>query len=196
MWYESGIVPRRNLLKLIMLNCRAHFKMILLASAYSLGPLQVTGTGKAGRILKSDVLAFMEASKAENVPQPKPPPPAMPVTFPQTESREVPIRGCNASLVKTISLFCLAAQNVLIDTWRENTRGRTWTVVPMHPSHTGVQRLMFQSMTASLQIPHFLYCDEVEMDALKTLRAQVKATQPDDISISFMPFLIKVVSFL
>lgn len=116
MGYESGIVPRRNLLKLIMLNCRAHFKMILLASAYSLGPLQVTGTGKAGRILKSDVLAFMEASKAENVPQPKPPPPAMPVTFPQTESREVPIRGCNASLVKTISLFCLAAQNVLIDT--------------------------------------------------------------------------------
>ena len=65
-----------------------------------------------------------------------------------------------------------------------------------HPWHTGVQRLMFQSMTASLQIPHFLYCDEVEMDALKTLRAQVKATQPDDISISFMPFLIKVVSFL
>ena len=66
----------------------------------------------------------------------------------------------------------------------------------MYPPHAGVQRLMFQTMTASLQIPHFSYCDEVEMDALKTLRAQVKATQPDDVSISFMPFLIKVMSLL
>ena len=52
----------------------------------------------------------------------------------------------------------------------------------------GVQKAMYQSMTASLQIPHLVYCDEVEMDGLKALRTQVKQMRKD-IAISFMPFL-------
>ena len=67
------------------------------------------------------------------------------------------------------------------------------TSASTHGAHAGVQRLMYQSMTASLQIPHLVYCDEVEMDELKALRAQVKQLHRDDgVSISFMPFLIKV----
>ena len=50
---------------------------------------------------------------------------------------------------------------------------------------------MYQSMTASMDIPHFTYCDEVQMDRLKELRAEVKEMNTD-VSISFMPFLIKV----
>jgi len=52
---------------------------------------------------------------------------------------------------------------------------------------------MYQSMTASLQIPHLVYCDEVEMDGLKALRTRVKQMRKD-IAISFMPFLIKATS--
>ena len=179
---------------------------------------QVTGTGKAGRILKSDVLAFMEPAKADPVPQPetppapaatpiteaakadptsypnlgrgpvrqpekpptpaaKPPAPAAtPIAFPQSESREIPIRG---------RCMCLPTS--------QQMSTRLYILIRLHTCRgAGVQKAMYQSMTASLQIPHLVYCDEVEMDGLRALRTRVKQMRKD-IAISFMPFLIKVV---
>lgn len=64
---------------------------------------------------------------------------------------------------------------------------------------TNVQAMMFKSMTASLNIPHFLYADEVDVSALFALRKRVnkmlkKAPAGDVEKISTMPFLIKAMS--
>lgn len=66
-------------------------------------------------------------------------------------------------------------------------------------SLTNVQAMMFKSMTASLNIPHFLYADEVDVSALFALRKRVnkmlkKAPTGDVEKISTMPFLIKAMS--
>ena len=54
---------------------------------------------------------------------------------------------------------------------------------------------MFKSMTASLNIPHFLYTDTVNFTALSALRKQLNASRsPDTPKLSYMPFIVKAVS--
>ncbi|UNI21087.1 Dihydrolipoyllysine-residue (2-methylpropanoyl)transferase [Purpureocillium takamizusanense] len=64
-----------------------------------------------------------------------------------------------------------------------------------------VQQMMFKSMTRSLNIPHFLYADEVDMSDLVSLRARlnkVLASGPvapgSPAKLSYLPFIIKAVS--
>lgn len=74
------------------------------------------------------------------------------------------------------------------------------SIVPLTP----VQTQMFKAMTNSLAIPHFLYTDEAEIDALTKLRSKVNAllaknssstTNPQAVTkISYMPFFIKAMS--
>lgn len=55
--------------------------------------------------------------------------------------------------------------------------------------------MMVKSMTAALQIPHFGYADEVQMDALYKLRQELKPlAEQRGIKLSFMPFVIKAAS--
>jgi len=55
---------------------------------------------------------------------------------------------------------------------------------------TPVQHQMFKVMTASLGIPHFLYSDEVVLDALARVRGTLAPTQ----RLTYLPFVIKAVS--
>ncbi|KAJ6445879.1 branched-chain alpha-keto acid lipoamide acyltransferase [Purpureocillium lavendulum] len=70
-----------------------------------------------------------------------------------------------------------------------------------------VQQMMFKSMTRSLNIPHFLYADEIDMSDLVSLRARLNkvlaspgaagavangTTTPA--KLSYLPFIIKAVS--
>ncbi|GJN73219.1 hypothetical protein PLIIFM63780_007281 [Purpureocillium lilacinum] len=64
-----------------------------------------------------------------------------------------------------------------------------------------VQQMMFKSMTRSLNIPHFLYADEIDMSDLVSLRARlnkVLASSPvadgSPAKLSYLPFIIKAVS--
>lgn len=64
---------------------------------------------------------------------------------------------------------------------------------------TNVQGQMFKAMTRSLNIPHFLYTDEIDFSQIYALRARlnkVLASSPEgDVSkLSYLPFLIKAVS--
>ena len=58
-----------------------------------------------------------------------------------------------------------------------------------------MQRLMVKSMKAALKVPHFGYNDEVEMDAVVTLRQQLKsAGEQRGVKITYMPIFLKAAS--
>lgn len=57
----------------------------------------------------------------------------------------------------------------------------------------GFRKAMVKTMTAALKIPHFGYCDEVDLTALVRLREELKpVAAARGIKLSFMPFFIKV----
>lgn len=52
---------------------------------------------------------------------------------------------------------------------------------------------MVKTMTAALKIPHFGYCDEVDLTSLVALRAELRpVTERRGVKLSYMPFFIKV----
>lgn len=57
----------------------------------------------------------------------------------------------------------------------------------------GIARVMVKSMTDSLRIPHFAYCDEVEMSKLIAARNELKH-EAEGVKLTFMPFFIKAAS--
>ncbi|XP_018018626.1 lipoamide acyltransferase component of branched-chain alpha-keto acid dehydrogenase complex, mitochondrial-like [Hyalella azteca] len=59
----------------------------------------------------------------------------------------------------------------------------------------GFQKAMVKSMTASLQIPHFGYCDEVDLTALVGLRLAMKqVAEQYGVRFSYMPLFVKAAS--
>jgi len=72
-------------------------------------------------------------------------------------------------------------------------------VVPIR----GYHRLMVKTMTSSLQVPHMVYCDEVNVDALTAVRDSLRplyAARQDAIGdpnrgkLTYMPFFVKAAS--
>ncbi|KAL7900042.1 2-oxoacid dehydrogenases acyltransferase domain-containing protein [Trichoderma sp. SZMC 28014] len=66
---------------------------------------------------------------------------------------------------------------------------------------TNTQQMMFKTMTRSLNIPHFLYSDEVDFTDLVNLRsrlnkvlAQTPTAPGQAAKLSYLPFIIKAVS--
>lgn len=52
---------------------------------------------------------------------------------------------------------------------------------------------MVKTMSAALKIPHFGYCDEIELNQLVQLREELKPlAQARGVKLSFMPFFLKV----
>lgn len=58
---------------------------------------------------------------------------------------------------------------------------------------TGFQKAMVKIMTVALKIPHFGYCDEVDLTELVRLRSEMKGlAESRGVKLSYMPFFIKV----
>lgn len=80
---------------------------------------------------------------------------------------------------------------------QQTTSVQTETSVPL----SNIQQMMFKSMTRSLNIPHFLYTDEVDFSSLVELRARLNkvlskspAAEGQPGKLSYLPFIIKAVS--
>lgn len=59
----------------------------------------------------------------------------------------------------------------------------------------GLQRTMVKTMTQANTIPHFGYCDEVELDQLVILREELKPiAESRGVKLSYMPFILKATS--
>lgn len=108
--------------------------------------LDVTGTGKDGRVTKDDVHKFA-ATRDQ-----------------QTTTTTVPARPATT-----------------IDTQQSETRE------PL----THMQSQMFKTMTKSLQIPHFLFTDELKIDAVTALRRKLSS---DTQKVTSLSFIVKAVS--
>lgn len=73
---------------------------------------------------------------------------------------------------------------------------QTETSIPL----TNTQQQMFKAMTRSLNIPHFLYADEVDFSQLYELRRRLNkvlsqsAAEGEVSKLSYLPFIIKAVS--
>jgi len=105
------------------------------------------GRGKGGRVLKEDVLQFLQHGHDDAAAygpsgQQQQPPQGM------EEVQRVPIRG--------------------------------------------YARAMVGAMTAANSVPHFLFCDDVDVGALNTLRRQLNASQ--ETRYTMLPFLVKMLS--
>uniref|UniRef100_A0A182JCK5 Dihydrolipoamide acetyltransferase component of pyruvate dehydrogenase complex n=1 Tax=Anopheles atroparvus TaxID=41427 RepID=A0A182JCK5_ANOAO len=124
---------------------------------------KVAATGRNGRVLKGDVLEYLEVIPKGTV---KP--------HPSLAAKSAPTqRPSAAPLLAPIDLK------------------QAETVLPLK----GVAKAMIKTMTEALKIPHFAYCDEVDVSKLVAVREQLKeeATRLG-IKLTYMPFFLKAAS--
>ncbi|KAI9840026.1 MAG: hypothetical protein M1819_000218 [Sarea resinae] len=131
------------------------------------------GTGRDGRVLKEDVhryAASRESSPKENVGNASPTAPG----FESPNPEATPNRAATSS---------------------PSTTQPDDIPTPL----TAIQRQMFKTMTRSLQIPHFLYTDAIDMGPLTSLRRSLNSHNPSSPNtktpkLTALPFILKAVS--
>ncbi|KAL0267913.1 UNVERIFIED_CONTAM: hypothetical protein PYX00_010050 [Menopon gallinae] len=116
---------------------------------------KVKGTGKGGRVLKEDVILYVESLKggkpATSAGVPEPPPPGPP---------KITVEG--QDIVQEIK---------------------------------GIRKAMVKTMASAWTIPHFSYCDEVDVTELVNMKDELKRIgNSKGVKLTFMPFFIKAAS--
>uniref|UniRef100_A0A665U6A1 Dihydrolipoamide acetyltransferase component of pyruvate dehydrogenase complex n=1 Tax=Echeneis naucrates TaxID=173247 RepID=A0A665U6A1_ECHNA len=131
---------------------------------------EVVGTGKDGRILKEDILNFLAKQTGAILP----PTPFQEIQTPPPASAARPVGT-------------LPAIKPPLATPRPVFTGKDVTE-PLK----GFHKAMVKTMTAALKIPHFGYCDEVDLSCLVALRDELKPlAESRGVKLSYMPFFIK-----
>ena len=137
----------------------------------------VKGTGQKGRVLKQDVRSMANSGEQS----------ARDASPSQNSTQ-----GSNSAQI---------AQAVTIGTTSSTASSAPMREQRMHSvdrveSIKGIRAAMARQMVASVStIPHFTVSDELCMDKLITLRAQLKPEfEKNNVKLSFMPFFIKALS--
>lgn len=152
-----------------------------LAKEHNLELSTIVGTGPKGRVSKGDVLTVLkERRMVPPVPtsQKQPIPVAkQDVTAPRTPPKQ------SSDTVPTNTGTSLDQLSLPL---------KQDTVIPLR----GYNRLMATAMTASLQIPHMMYSDEVNLNKFFQYKAEQKQQQIGDPTkrLAFLPLSIKAVS--
>ncbi|KAJ5679440.1 Lipoamide Acyltransferase [Penicillium macrosclerotiorum] len=121
-----------------------------LLKTHNINILDVNGTGKDGRVLKEDVLRFVETvGSAAALPSSSSPPSS---TTPDTRQME------------------------------------------MVTDLTRIQAAMFKTMTKSLNTPHLLYADELNVGDITSIRKKLANDARDPKKVTSLPFIVKAVS--
>ncbi|XP_039340650.1 lipoamide acyltransferase component of branched-chain alpha-keto acid dehydrogenase complex, mitochondrial isoform X2 [Mauremys reevesii] len=136
---------------------------------------EVVGTGKDNRILKEDILNYLAKQTGAILP-PSPKPEIIP-PLPKSETAPAAPKDKGTKIPIPISKPIVFAG-----------KDKTEAV-------TGFHKAMVKTMTAALKIPHFGYCDEIDLTQLVQLREELKPlAQVRGVKLSFMPFFIKAAS--
>lgn len=147
----------------------------------------VIGTGPDGRILKSDLLRIIDpASTTPNLP-------IIPSLYPTTTSTTTfPLSSSPKSTGAATTATVAATSSERGDDIGDDK------VIPIR----GYHRLMVKSMTSSLQVPHMVYADEININLLTAARNALRQSMLVSSSsssnattkVSYMPFFIKATS--
>uniref|UniRef100_A0AAX7VKC1 Dihydrolipoamide acetyltransferase component of pyruvate dehydrogenase complex n=1 Tax=Astatotilapia calliptera TaxID=8154 RepID=A0AAX7VKC1_ASTCA len=139
---------------------------------------EVVGTGKDGRILKEDILNFLAKQTGAILP---------PTPFQEIQTPP-PAPAAAPAAAKPVSTK--AAVKPPPATPKPVFTGKDVTE-PLK----GFQKAMVKTMTVALKIPHFGYCDEVDLSRLVALRSELKPlAESRGVRLSYMPFFIKAAS--
>lgn len=160
-----------------------------LAMEHRINLKDVVGTGKEGRVLKEDVLNYINMAKQ------KTPSPGM-----GSSSSAGPVQG--RSLAESTSTRGLPPSAPLSPRRPTSSSSAPLAPKPSAPLPAdrvepiqGITKSMFKTMTQSLSVPHFGLSEEVDMTALVKLRPEMKkAAEERGVTLSYMPFLIKAAS--
>ena len=163
-----------------------------LAAEHQINLADVMPTGKEGRVLKEDVLRYIEQTKSAVHPSTSPasPPPTPPsVSSPTASSRraeDLPAQGLSAQ-TSTNGSFQSVGSGLRISS-------PSLQADQVHRLK-GVQKAMAKSMTAALQIPQFGLSDELNLNKMVKLRGQLKKqAEHRRVHLSYLPFFIKAAS--
>jgi 2-oxoisovalerate dehydrogenase E2 component (dihydrolipoyl transacylase) len=141
-----------------------------IAKEYQVNLKHVTPSGPGGRILKEDILKFLQISGEQSLSAP-----------PMPEATSKPARAAASSSGFKIPVL---PQPSIPSTPKEDK------VVPI----TGIQRIMVKSMNAALSVPALGLSEEIYMDNLIKLRGRLKHEgEKHKVKITFLPILIKAV---
>eukprot|EP00300_Choanocystis_sp_HF-7_P037116 c53118_g1_i1.p1 GENE.c53118_g1_i1~~c53118_g1_i1.p1 ORF type:complete len:496 (+),score=129.04 c53118_g1_i1:66-1553(+) len=167
-----------------------------LARQNNLDLSRISGTGRDGRIMKTDVLnSLQQASKAKppthHHQQPTPPQPLItsPIGFQASAKPEfrLPFEVSENSREE------MRAEASYVEQASDGVYDKGVKEVPLK----GIAKAMFRSMEAAASIPQFLLCDEVDVTQVVELRKRLRAeldAEGDRVSFSYMPLIVKAAS--
>ena len=151
-----------------------------LVEEHGLDPAKIVGSGKAGRILKEDVLKYLEAPAAEPAPEPTAPQPAAaPAPKPQPAATPAPVPASGVARTKTVMSGDIE--------WEE---GEAERAVPMSRIRKRIAERLVQAQQTAAILTTF---NEVDMTEVMALRKRYKDDfeKRHGVKLGFMSFFTR-----